>query len=331
MNRTRALQATTDGKVWVINSKAVVANTGSGGGTGSDGLYSLQDTVYKTAPTATTPADKAAPQTNPVSGRAQDIAFSWARLSLSTVYSLQVALDSTFKQIIINASPTTILDPVVSVVGPFQIAAGEGRQYEFSPGVTYYWRVKATQPLESTWSTTRSFTFTSLDKPFSLASPAVGERDVSVKPILTWTVYTGAKWYELTVSEDPTFAIPEWSHNVYNLFYGVDEALKYGTTYYWRVRGVTADPYVSGSTVITPAGPYMTGAFTTMAEPVAPKTEQVIVTQQAPAPPPQIVQVPVEKIVQQSIPNWMLMTIIVIGAVLIIALIILIVRTRRVA
>ena len=331
MNRTRALQATTDGKVWVINSKAVVANTGSGGGTGSDGLYSLQDTVYKTAPTATTPADKAAPQTNPVSGRAQDIAFSWARLSLSTVYSLQVALDSAFKQIIINASPTTILDPVVSVVGPFQTAAGEGRQYEFSPGVTYYWRVKATQPLESTWSTTRSFTFSSLDKPFSLASPAVGEKDVSVKPILTWTVYTGAKWYELTVSEDPTFAIPEWSHNVYNLFYGVDEALKYGTTYYWRVRGVTADPYVSGSTVITPAGPYMTGAFTTMAEPVAPKTEQVIVTQQAPAPPPQIVQVPVEKIVQQSIPNWMLMTIIVIGAVLIIALIILIVRTRRVA
>jgi len=97
------------------------------------------------------------------------------------------------------------------------------------------------------------------------------------------------------------------------------------------VRGVTATPFVQGRSIITPAGPWQIGAFTTMAAPVAPEKEQVIVVEQAPPLPAQIVTVEKEVLVQQPIPNWMLMTIIVIGAVLVIALIVLIVRTRRVA
>jgi hypothetical protein len=317
---------------------------------GPDLLYSFSDTLYKTAVTAATPAANAEPQTNPVSGKAQDVAFTWARLGSTTAsngYQLEIALDSAFNQTIFRANAAygtvaaagtlgtaTLLDPVVCVVGPDQPA---GNNYSFAPGTTYYWRVRTVTPLESLWSATRSFTFTSLDKPFALTQPAIGATDVAIKPILSWTAYKGAKWYEVTVSEDPSFAIPEWSHNVGagvvppTTVYGVVDALKYGTTYYWKVRGVTADPFVQGTAVITPAGPYQFGAFTTMAEPII--TQPAVITIEKPAPPAQVqvVQIPVEKIVQQSIPNWMLMTIIVIGAVLVIALIVLIVRTRRVA
>ena len=110
--------------------------------------------------------------------------------------------------------------------------------------------------------------------PFVLSVPAIGSTDVSITPILSWTAYKGAKWYEVTVSEGPSFVIPEWSHNVYNLFYGVEEPLKYGTTYYWRVRGVTATPYVRGTAIITPSGPWQVSAFTTKLEPL-PTTKPV--------------------------------------------------------
>jgi hypothetical protein len=244
---------------------------------------------------------------------------------------MQVSLDSAFTQLIkditYTPSPSTT-DPIVVVLGPYQSGVA---QYSFAPGTTYYWRVQATTPLESAWSATMSFAFSSLDTPFGLVSPIVGQANMGIQPILTWTAYKGAIWYEVTVSEDPSFAIPEFSHNVKDLFYGVTEELKYSTTYYWRVRGVTAEPYVSGTKVITPAGPWAVGAFTTVAEPA--KVEPAVITIEKPAPPAEIkvVEIPKEVVVQQQIPSWMLMTIIVIGAVLVIALIVLIVRTRRVA
>lgn len=333
----KALQATsdTDNRLWAINNVAI--STGV-----SDSIKSFGDSVAKTAPAVSTPADKATPQTNPVSGQAQDMAFSWPRLSLSTDYNIQLALDSAFTQLLVNYTFSPIpntSDPVVCVIGPDVTASASGAAvYPFAPGVTYYWRVKSTVPIESPWSTARSFTFTSLDTPFGLAGPAVGATNVSIKPILSWTAYKGSIYYIIDISEDPSFAIPEISHNVQtNLFYGVgsppnaDESLKYGTTYYWRVKGVTAEPYVDKNKVVVPAGPYAVGAFTTAAEAVAPEKEQIIITEQAPAPPAQIIEVTKEVAVQQPIPSWMLLTIIVIGAILVIALIVLIVRTRRVA
>jgi hypothetical protein len=325
------LSTTTAGNaVWGIDQDlAVSEETGDSTTSTNDEVYTFTDTL-STVPTLTGPTADAIISVNPVSGNSFAATLTWNRPSLATAYTVQVALDTAFTQVIVNV-PLVPVDPALSPVS-YTIPTGT-----LNPGTVYYWRVRSTAPLVSPWAATRSFRTGSLDTPFALSQPAIGATDVGIKPILSWTAYTGAKWYEVTVSEDPSFAIPEWSHNVGagvvppTTVYGVVDALKYGTTYYWRVRGVTADPFVKGTTVITPAGPYQVGAFTTMAEPKAPKPEQIIVTQQAPAPPPVIVQVPVEKIVQQPIPNWMLMTIIVIGAVLVIALIVLIVRTRRVA
>jgi hypothetical protein len=324
LNRVpKSLQVTTDGKLWAINVPP--ASTGS-----SNAIFSLKDTLYKTAPAPTLPADKSVPATNPVTGRVEDIPFSWPKLSLATQYLIQISLDSALTQTIVNNTVTpnpVTLDPIVVVIGPYQTGAA---YYNFAPDTTYFWRVQATEPLESPWSKTFSFSFSDVIR-FGLVSPEVGAIDVPLDVIFNWTAYKGAIWYELTVSEDPSFAIPEWSHNVNNLFYAVteDDGLKYGTTYYWRVRGVTAEPYVDKTKVITPAGPWALGAFTTMAEPTAPPTEQVVIVEKTTE--IKTVEVPVTEVVQQAIPSWMLLTIIIIGAILVIALIILIIRTRRAA
>jgi len=161
-----------------------------------------------------------------------------------------------------------------------------------------------------------------------ITGPEAGSADVSLMPTFTWAEYPDAIGYEIMLSEDPTFAIIEWSYNVDNPFYKVEEELKYSTTYYWRVRGVTGEPYLQGKTWITPAGPWVTGVFTTMAEP--PEAEEpIVVVEKEPAPPPtiKVVEVPGAAPI---IPTYILWVIVGVGAILVIALIVLIVRPRRV-
>jgi hypothetical protein len=161
-------------------------------------------------------------------------------------------------------------------------------------------------------------------------SPVIGSYDVSINPMFTWGVVPGAIRYEIALSEDPTFAIPEWSYNVDNNFYKVDEALRYDTTYYWRVRGVLGEPFQEAGAWKTPSTPWATGIFTTEAEP-APAAEPIVVE---PTKPIVNVEVPPTKITVEpanaAIPTYILWIIVVVGAVLVIALIVLIVRTRRV-
>ena len=132
-------------------------------------------------------------------------------------------------------------------------------------------------------------------------------------PSLAWTPVEEAVTYLVVVSDDPTFATQLMSSVTPNTFYTVEQALEYSKTYYWRVR-------------VTPDGPWANGVFTTMAKPVAP-TPPVEVK---PPSPPEVVKVEVPTVIQQPIPSYLLWIVIVIGAVLIIALIVLIVRTRRI-
>ena len=79
----------------------------------------------------------------------------------------------------------------------------------------------------------------------------------------------------------------------------------------------------------TPEGAWANGVFTTMAKPVAPTPPVVVQPPAAPAP-PEVVTIEVPTVVQQPIPSMLLWVVVIIGAVLVIALIILIVRTRRI-
>jgi hypothetical protein len=157
----------------------------------------------------------------------------------------------------------------------------------------------------------------------AISSPTVGAYEISTQPMFTWAAVPGAIRYEIALSEDPTFTIIEWAYNVDNPFYKEDEALRYDTTYYWRVRAILNE---AGA-----ATPWTTGIFTTESAPEA-APEPITVEPTKPEvnveiPPTKITVEPAET---QAIPNYMLWIIIAVGAVLIIALIVLIVRTRRV-
>ena len=183
-------------------------------------------------------------------------------------------------------------------------------------GATYYVRVQARDQvgfdaIRSPWSAVETVTVASgvpIQAPhvgLQLLGPAGGASNVSLRPGFAWAPILGATEYEFVLSTNADLTTEVGPVKVTKPSYQLTADLSYSTTYFWGVK------------VTKPAaGPQSIGTFTTMAKPVAP-----IVVEEVPAP---IVEVPA------PIPNWMLVTIIVIGAVLMIAVLVLIVRTRRV-
>ena len=289
---------------------------------------SITDPIASEAPALTSPAEGFSVAVNPGTGEAYNVTFTWERYANKyiTKFDLQVATDEDFEGIVYDKEFTGIdSDTIARVVGPTSANLAS-----YNPGSTYYWRVRvsSTGPMYSPWSEVRSF---NVESPvtFAIASPAVGATDVSLTPTISWTPYEGAVKYEVQLSEDPTFAILDVSASSANAFYLVDDSLKKSTAYYWRARGVTREAYQEVKTWI-PAitGPWVTGMFVTMGEPMV--EEPTVIVEQAPVQPPtvKIVEVPIST--PAPIPAALLWAIIVIGAVLVIALIVLIVRTRRV-
>jgi hypothetical protein len=306
---------TTTPKLWMIKN------------TTTDGLMSITDPIAMVGPTMTSPANEANIPVNPGTGRAYDITFIMGKYDATAVNALQmqIATDSAFNAIVYDNTFTGLTTTTVAkVIGP---TGQTGCVAEFMPGSTYYWRVRtgSTAPWYSPWSETRSFKVAPAEN-FVMNQPAAGASDVGLTPTFTWATYPDAIGYEIVLSEDPTFAIIEWSYNVANNFYATEEALKNSTTYYWRVRGVTGASVLVGSTWKTPAGPWITGIFTTMAEPVEEEAaEPIVITQKETE--VKVVEVPITT--APVIPTYILWVIVGIGAILVVALIVLIVRTRR--
>ncbi|MDD5082858.1 MAG: hypothetical protein PHU08_05735, partial [Dehalococcoidales bacterium] len=146
-----------------------------------------------------------------------------------------------------------------------------------------------------------------------ILSPTEGSTGVSIKPLFAWED-KGTAFYEFQLAIDPYFAgdLVSDSPKLQAPYFAYPAELEYSTTYYWRVRTSKASP----TTICVGAecGAWAQGLFTTEAKPVPPvePTPPVVI----PPPPAQIV------------PGW-IYAIVAIGAVLIIAVIILIVRTKR--
>ncbi|MDO8715466.1 MAG: right-handed parallel beta-helix repeat-containing protein [Dehalococcoidales bacterium] len=185
-----------------------------------------------------------------------------------------------------------------------------------------------------------------------LLGPDAGRDNIPTNTGFSWSAVTGAT-YDFQVSTSPTFAttVASVTGLTGNVYGGV--ALAANTTYFWRVRSM-AGTLMSAWTVSTfttaapvsattapPAPPVVIPApvVNVAAPPPATVTVQApppanvtvnppAVTVQAPPPAQVTVNVPEST---PAIPSMILWVIILIGAVLIIALIVLIVRTRRVA
>jgi hypothetical protein len=157
-----------------------------------------------------------------------------------------------------------------------------------------------------------------------VGGPTVGAYDISINPTFTWGAVLGADHYEVAISEDPSFTIVD-PYLVDDPFMKLDTALTYDTTYYWRVRGVLD----AAGTAFTP---WATGIFTTESEAMDAGGDGITITTPEPEVTVTVPETPAPEItVEQSIPTYMLWIIVIVGAILVIALIVLIVRTRRVA
>ena len=201
-------------------------------------IYSYTDTIATVGITLSAPADGFAVTVNPVSGGTYTVALSWTRLSKSTIYDYQVALDSGFVEKVINTSTSSTTSSSPSVV-----ISGDN----FMPGTKYYWRVRTNiaGPIRSQWSETRSFTVAELPE----AQPPV-------------------------------------------------------------VIEQTPPPVIQVPTTV-------------------PEIKVEVPEIKIPAQPAPIVNVPAAPAPTPAVPSWAIYAIIIIGAVLVIALIVLIMRTRR--
>ncbi len=162
------------------------------------------------------------------------------------------------------------------------------------------------------------------------ASPAFGAVDAAVNPNFTWDTVTSATGYEFELASDAEYAdIIDTSTPVGNGIVS-SETLEYDTVYYWRVRAVDAGGEGSWMTSFFTTGSIPAGLaepadiIVEIPDPIIIPPPEVIVT------PEVIVEIP-EGIAPQAIPDYLLWVVVAVGAILVISVIVLIVRTRRVA
>lgn len=158
-------------------------------------------------------------------------------------------------------------------------------------------------------------------------SPALGASDVPITTTFSWPAVTGAVSYEWQLAAD--------TGQTTDKFYLKDdvqgptvnavkptEDLKYSTTYWWRVRAVNSAGV---------KGDWTTSFFTTAAAPVVVEPTPPVIVQENPPPEITLTVPPAEVTKVEPIPSYLLWAVIAVGAVLVIAVIVLIVRTRRIS
>jgi len=254
------------------------------------------------APVLVSPADK----TN--TGRTTTASLSWNALPNCPRYELWYSRDSGFSAYTAVFSTTT--------------SASVGN---LSSGLTYYWKVcaaasnaatagRALSPWSATWSVTTGIAAAEWT-PFHDAAnvaPSPGASGVPIRPAFQWNPADWATGYEFELSTNPGTTARGYFVEVVtsatgdnalgNTVWMCDRDLEYSTTYYWHVKAISA----------TSKSAWGTGVFTTMAAPVVPE----------PPPPPPVTPEP-------TTPGY-IWAVIGIGAALCIAVVVLIVRTRRV-
>ncbi len=182
----------------------------------------------------------------------------------------------------------------------------------------YFWRVRATAPFKSPWSTKYSFV-TKLGNASlapQLLKPEPGATDVVVDPVFQWTSFTEAEAYELLLGADAELTVPIASRigsdAVSETAWQHDTQLEDGKTYYWKVRAIGAGSYSDWSDV---------GAFTV--NPASENTTLLAMPSTAEAPHIVQVNVPTPTVTSAAAPAavgpppWLLWGLGIVGIILI--------------
>jgi type IX secretion system substrate protein len=155
--------------------------------------------------------------------------LEWASTKNAETYSIQIAENEAFEQVIVDEDGITELN----------YSASDLQNYK-----TYYWRVRGdNSEKQGDWSTVWSFRTISLPPvdAISLVSPANETVDEKIESLqLTWDASKEAEEYTLQVSTTADFE----ENTIIQEYTGLSEtikaleALEHSQTYYWRVRGV---------------------------------------------------------------------------------------------
>ena len=177
------------------------------------------------APTLISPVDFAA-------GVSIEPEFTWNAVATADSYTLEVATDQSFNNIVASHSGITTTNYTVTGL---------------ANNTQYYWRVSATNAGgTSGWSNAWTFTTTSEIIPV-LSWPIGGAQVYTTSPQLFW--WSMAQNYDLLYSTDPTMSGATVISNISATNYTLS-GLANGTVYYWQVRAKTSIGAIAGYSAI---------------------------------------------------------------------------------
>ena len=263
-------------------------------------IYRFQDTLCKFGPTLETPAAEAVIPLGACScGYVTSLFLHWEELSETETYEAAIYLDPEGTLSVWSGSSNCTDIMAVGSTSPAKLVSG----------TTYYWRVRSTEPIKSPWSEIWSFT-PALGAIPAVTSPSAGATNVPIRPVFTWNSGAKATSYEFMLATDSEFTdvviAMTGADALPTAAWGCDRTLDYSTPYFWKVRPISA----------TSHGEWMTNVFTTEAAPTA-----LLSFQSSPSSP-----LPGSDSVT---PSYLLWVVIGIGVTLVVALLVLVVRTGR--
>ncbi len=327
------LSATTGNTVYVIDN-AQPAQSGYGY---SGCIEGFVDTMA-VAPTKLVPANAAVVS---FPGNTPSVTLSWAAVTGATDY-----------QVVLNGSLVAVAGQVYTTnTNSYTFTANYGSAYTWSVYVYGVGTALNASSFLGLPSATQSFTTALAAIPVAQAvlNPAQGATGVALSGFnFVWPAdqtdlnagLTVTYQFALAQASANTsaneFAILDYSDNTATNAETLQEALQPNAQYWWEVRSVA----LNGSGGIATYGAWQINTFTTMPAPVtttsmAPTTvvTSVVITQ----PVTTVVSTQTSVVITQNtgnstpaIPSYLLWAVIAVGAILIIAVIILIVRTRRI-
>jgi hypothetical protein len=316
------LSADTNSILWAIDWISYDVTDGSDGA-----LWSYEDCAAKHGPTLTAPADGSVIDCEACEGcGASPFTLKWERLCLACSYDIQI-MDEDGNLIVEWVDKTITGDPPELYVDSGSIyleletdgttiylPTGEG---VLECGNTYTWKVReantSCECVHSPWSETWTFTVAvgSVDA-IKLLAPTGGALGVPISNIgFSWSSVPDASSYSFVLSGNAALTGALVSQDLSSTAFNFVGPLDYGKSYYWQIKAW------KDSVLLTTS---MVGVFSTMAEPEeAPPPVEVTTT-----PAPTLEIPPAEQIT----PTW-IYAVIAVGAVLVILVIVLIVRSRR--
>ena len=280
--------------------------------TAANALLAYDDTMALAKPTLTVPD---VVPFDPIDGRNTEFTVTWAPFSNAIRYQVDIYTDPACTQRV----------ETTGTVAPFYLPPNTGKptwvveRNTLVAGRDYFIRIRARNQMpgdgiRSPWSSVYRFSVAGGERvevsylgPQPLG-PAAGAINVPIDgPGFTWSPYAQATRYEFQLAKDSGFTDIVAETKTSATGYKYAGKLTNASTYFWRVRGI--EPTTTDWSPVA--------SFTTEKKPVPP------VVVEPPAPPP-----PAPPPVVTPAIIW---AIIAIGAILVIAVIVLIIRTRRVA